>query len=173
LQKKPRGLVKDNFEFRTSKNGTRFVTREMADFSAVKTYFTRENLSIYTFFSKSLKPVKAVIRNLPSVKCLLPEEQKKRAPNQKSFLSSSSPYPGQRSRWRYSSSRASVILQLKLRLTEIGMGLRSVKIVRSLAMTGQTAASVLVACGVVAATCTKTARRRKTSVPLRAAAIAN
>jgi hypothetical protein len=67
LQKKLRGLVKGNFEFRTSRNGTRVVTREMADFSAVKAYFTSENLSFYTFFPKSLIPVKAVIRHLPSV----------------------------------------------------------------------------------------------------------
>jgi hypothetical protein len=38
----------------------------MADFSAVKAYFTSENLSFYTFFPKS-QPVKAVIRHLPSV----------------------------------------------------------------------------------------------------------
>jgi hypothetical protein len=67
LQKKLRGLAKGNFEFRTSRNGTRVVTREMADFSAVKAYFTSENLSFYTFFPKSLKPVKPVIRHLPSV----------------------------------------------------------------------------------------------------------
>jgi hypothetical protein len=73
----------------------------------------------------------------------------------------------------YSSSRASVILQLKLRLTETRMALRSVTIVRSLAMPGQTAARLLVPCGVLAATCTKTARKKKTLVPLRAAAIAN
>jgi hypothetical protein len=50
LQKKLRGLVKGSFEFRNSKNGDRVVTREMADFSAVKAYFTSENLSFYTFF---------------------------------------------------------------------------------------------------------------------------
>jgi hypothetical protein len=53
------------------------------------------------------------------------------------------------------------------------MDLHSVTTVRSLAMSCQTAASLPVACGVVAVTCTKTARRRKTLVPLRAAAIAN
>jgi hypothetical protein len=67
LQKKLTGLVEGNLEFRTSRNGTRVVTREMADFSAVKAYFTSENLSLYTFFPKSLKPVKPVIRHLPSV----------------------------------------------------------------------------------------------------------
>jgi hypothetical protein len=56
LQKKLRGLVKGNFEFRTSRNGTRVVTREMADFSAVKAYFTSENLSFYTFFPNLSNP---------------------------------------------------------------------------------------------------------------------
>jgi hypothetical protein len=32
LQKQLSGLVKDNFEFRNTRNGTRFVTKEMADF---------------------------------------------------------------------------------------------------------------------------------------------
>jgi uncharacterized protein (UPF0371 family) len=40
-------------------------------------------------------------------------------------------------------------------------------------MSGQTAASHPVACGVVAVTCTKITGKRKTLVPLRAAAIAN
>jgi hypothetical protein len=67
LQEDLRGHVKGNFEFRTSKNRARVVTRGMADFSAIKAYFANENLSFYTFFPKSQKPVKAVIRHLPSV----------------------------------------------------------------------------------------------------------
>jgi hypothetical protein len=59
--------VKGNIEFRTSRNGTRVVTGETADFSAIKAYFTSENPSFYTFFPKSQKPVKDSIRHLPSV----------------------------------------------------------------------------------------------------------
>jgi hypothetical protein len=35
----------------------------MADFSAIKQY--SQNLHYFTFFPKSLKPIKAVIRHLP------------------------------------------------------------------------------------------------------------
>jgi hypothetical protein len=37
----------------------------MADFLAVKSHFKGINLSIYTFFPKTEKPIKAVIRHLP------------------------------------------------------------------------------------------------------------
>jgi hypothetical protein len=66
-QENLRGLVKGNFEFRTSKNGNRFVTRNQADFPPINTYLASENLSFYTFPLKSQKCLKAVIRHLPSV----------------------------------------------------------------------------------------------------------
>jgi hypothetical protein len=37
----------------------------MADFQSVKSHFDAHNLSYYTFYPKSEKPVKAVIRHLP------------------------------------------------------------------------------------------------------------
>jgi hypothetical protein len=37
----------------------------MADFSAIKTYLEKNKLSYFTFFPKSEKPIKAVIRHLP------------------------------------------------------------------------------------------------------------
>jgi hypothetical protein len=42
------------------------VTKEMADFSAIKT-FTSQKLSFFSIFSKSQKPIKAIIRHLPSI----------------------------------------------------------------------------------------------------------
>jgi hypothetical protein len=65
LQKQLKGLVKGSFEFRSTRNGTRVVTKEMADFSAIKEYFNSQNLNYFTLFPKSLKPMKAVIRHLP------------------------------------------------------------------------------------------------------------
>jgi hypothetical protein len=65
LQKKLKGMVKGNFEFRNTRTGTRVVTKEMADFSAIQQYLTSQNLHYFTFFPKSLKPIKAVIRHLP------------------------------------------------------------------------------------------------------------
>jgi hypothetical protein len=65
LQRKVKGFVSDSFEFRNTRNGTRIVTKEMADFSAIKNYLETNKLSYYTFFAKSVKPMKAVIRHLP------------------------------------------------------------------------------------------------------------
>jgi hypothetical protein len=44
---------------------TRIITKEKADFSAIKEYPNSQNLNYFTFYLKSLKPVKAVIRHLP------------------------------------------------------------------------------------------------------------
>jgi hypothetical protein len=60
-----KNVAKDGFEFRNTKNGTRVITKSMTDFEAVKSYFSTHNLSFYSFFPKSLKPVKAVLRYLP------------------------------------------------------------------------------------------------------------
>jgi hypothetical protein len=65
LQKQLKSVVKGDFEFRSTRNGTRVITKGMADSEAIKSYFTNNNLSFYTFFPKSLKPIKAVIRYLP------------------------------------------------------------------------------------------------------------
>ncbi|XP_023714241.1 uncharacterized protein LOC111868088 [Cryptotermes secundus] len=65
LQRKVKELVTGNFEFRNTRSGTRIVTKEMADFSAIKTFLESTNLSYFTFFPKSEKPIKAVIRHLP------------------------------------------------------------------------------------------------------------
>jgi hypothetical protein len=58
------GVVSEDLEFRNTRNGTRVITRGMADFQSVKSYFDNHNLS-YFFFPKKEKPVKAVIRHLP------------------------------------------------------------------------------------------------------------
>jgi hypothetical protein len=65
LQNEIKGLVKGSFEFRSTRNGTRVVTREMADYSAIRAHFDGRNLNYYTFHPKSEKPIKAVIRHLP------------------------------------------------------------------------------------------------------------
>jgi hypothetical protein len=66
LQRQLKPLSKGNFEFRTTRNGTKVVTKEMADYSAIRAHFESRNLPHYTFYPKSLKPIKAVIRHLPS-----------------------------------------------------------------------------------------------------------
>jgi hypothetical protein len=65
LQKQLKGVLKDNSEFRSIRNGTRIITKTMADFSAFKSYLEKNNLAHFTFYPKSLKPIKAMIRYLP------------------------------------------------------------------------------------------------------------
>jgi hypothetical protein len=65
LQKQLKVVVSGDFEVRNTRNGTRVITRGMADFQSVKSHFDSKNLSYLTFFSKSEKPIKAVILHLP------------------------------------------------------------------------------------------------------------
>jgi hypothetical protein len=65
LQKQLKGLVKGSFEFRTTRNGTRIAIKVNADYSTIKEYLSSQNLNYFTFYPKSLKPIKAVIRHLP------------------------------------------------------------------------------------------------------------
>jgi hypothetical protein len=60
-----KSIVKGNFEFRSTRNGTRVITRSMADFQSVKSHFEDNNVSYYSFYPRSEKPMKAVILHLP------------------------------------------------------------------------------------------------------------
>jgi hypothetical protein len=66
LQKQLKGVAKQNFEFRNTRNGTRVVTKDMVDYQAVKSHFDKNSLSYYTFSTKAEKPIKAVLQHLPS-----------------------------------------------------------------------------------------------------------
>jgi hypothetical protein len=57
-------LMKANFLFRNTRNGTRVVMKEMAVFSH-PSHFKSNNLPYFTFYFKSQKPLKTVIRHLP------------------------------------------------------------------------------------------------------------
>jgi hypothetical protein len=59
-----RSVVKENFEFRSTRNGTRVITSGVVYFQSVKSHFDTNNLSYYSFYPKSEKPMKAVIRHL-------------------------------------------------------------------------------------------------------------
>jgi hypothetical protein len=50
LQKQLKGVVSENFEFRSTRNGTRVITRNLADFQCVKSHFDSQNLFYYSFF---------------------------------------------------------------------------------------------------------------------------
>jgi hypothetical protein len=65
LQKQLKNVVKADLEFRNTRNGIRVITKGMADFEAVKSYISNNNLSYFSFFPKSQKPIKAIMRHLP------------------------------------------------------------------------------------------------------------
>jgi hypothetical protein len=52
-QRNLKGLVRDNFEFRSTGNGIRVVTREMEDYQSVRKHFDSNNLNYFTFHPKS------------------------------------------------------------------------------------------------------------------------
>jgi hypothetical protein len=57
--------TKGENEFRNTRNGTSIITKEMADYSAMKFYLEKNYLQYFTFSPNSEKPIKAVIRHLP------------------------------------------------------------------------------------------------------------
>jgi hypothetical protein len=65
LQKQLQNVSKENFEFRSTRNGTGVITRVMAYFQSVKFHFDTNNLCYYSFYPKK-KPMKAVTRHLPN-----------------------------------------------------------------------------------------------------------
>jgi hypothetical protein len=66
LQKRLKSVTKSDFELCSTKNGTRVLTKEMANFSAIKSHFDTQNLQYFTFYPKFQKTIRAVIRHLPS-----------------------------------------------------------------------------------------------------------
>jgi hypothetical protein len=66
LQRHIRYIVTGNFELRNTRSGTRIVRKEMANFSALRKHLEKKNLSYFTFFPKSEKPINAVIRHPPT-----------------------------------------------------------------------------------------------------------
>jgi hypothetical protein len=66
LQKVINSVAKENFGFCNTRNGTRVITRTLADFPAVKSHLGTHNDPYFTFYTKHLKHIKAVIRYLPT-----------------------------------------------------------------------------------------------------------
>jgi hypothetical protein len=76
LQKKLKGVARQPFEFRNTKNGTRVVAKDMVDYLAVKAFFNQNSLSYFTFFPKSEKPHPANYRGCKHAK----EDMRKKKP---------------------------------------------------------------------------------------------
>ncbi|GFG37160.1 hypothetical protein Cfor_00409 [Coptotermes formosanus] len=66
LQRHVKTQVKGQFAFRSTRNGTHTVKREMIDYSTIRGYLDFANPPYYTFHAKSDRPIKAVIRELPA-----------------------------------------------------------------------------------------------------------
>jgi len=60
-----KAIKKVSFELRNAKDGTGVVTREMADYLAIKKHLEQKKAPFYTFHPKSEEPIKAVIRHFP------------------------------------------------------------------------------------------------------------
>jgi hypothetical protein len=58
-------VVKEGIVIRSTRNRTTVITRDVADYQFVKPHFDTNNLSYYSFYPKSEKPMKTVIRHLP------------------------------------------------------------------------------------------------------------
>jgi hypothetical protein len=65
LQNDLKERAKGEYEFRNTRNGTRTITKEVANCSAMNSHLEKNNLRYFTFSPKSEKPIKAVIRHLP------------------------------------------------------------------------------------------------------------
>jgi hypothetical protein len=61
MQRQLKGLLKENFEFYSARNGTRVVVKEMVDSSTMHYHFKSSNLPYFTCYPKYQKPIKAVI----------------------------------------------------------------------------------------------------------------
>jgi hypothetical protein len=55
LQKQHIGVVSENFEFRSTRNGTGVITKTMADFQIVKSHFDSHKLPYNSHFPKTRK----------------------------------------------------------------------------------------------------------------------
>jgi hypothetical protein len=58
-------ISKGSFELRSGRNGARIITKDMVDYLAIKKHLEEKKICFYTFFPKSMKPIKVVIRQLP------------------------------------------------------------------------------------------------------------
>jgi hypothetical protein len=49
LQRQLKGVVSENFEYRSTRNGTTVITRSLADFQSMRSFFDSQRLSYFTF----------------------------------------------------------------------------------------------------------------------------
>jgi hypothetical protein len=163
----------------------------MADFQSVKSLFDSQNLSYYSFFPKSEKPIKAVICHLPhntpaedisdgpvslsfNVVSVKQMTATRRSPPEESKIINLPLFlvilPRTQSHRKFSVCLASATLLSGWRLIEPRMLLPSATTASSSAMCGQIASSVPAACGAEAVTYTRSAPRKEIRPPRQHAA---
>jgi hypothetical protein len=64
LQKDLKLILKGPFEFRNTRAGNKVMSKEMTDYSAIRHNLDSKQLCYFTFFLKSGKPIKFVLRYL-------------------------------------------------------------------------------------------------------------
>jgi hypothetical protein len=177
LQKELKIVVKENFEFRSTRNGTRVIKRSIGEFQSVKSHFDAHNFAYYSFYPKSEKPMKAVIRHLPhntpaedisdglvslgfdiiSVKQMTATH---RSPSDGSTTINLPPLPNNLAEDdKIPGNFSTVTSQLGWRYIELRMVLRSAISASSSATSGQTANSLPAACGAEGIIYTRSAPR--------------
>jgi hypothetical protein len=57
-------MSKETTSFETQRNGTRFITKQVADYSFIKSYLEKNSLHYYFFSPNYEKPIKEVILHL-------------------------------------------------------------------------------------------------------------
>jgi hypothetical protein len=164
----------------------------MAHFQSVKSHFDAHNLSYYSFYPKSEKPMKAVICHLPSN---TPAEDisdellslgfdvisvKQMTATRWSHSDGSTTISlslflitcrGRQNHRKFSYYKASVTSQSGWRHIELRMVLRSAVTASSSATSRQTANNLPTACGAKGVTCTRSAPRKGIHLPPQSAAI--
>jgi hypothetical protein len=183
--------VKEDFEFRNTRNGTRIITRGMVDFLAVKFHFEKNILAYFIFYAKSEKPIKAVIRHLPpntpaedicgglvslgfDVISLKQMTTTRRSPPVESKITNPVSFPRNLAEnTKVPGNLPSATLLPGWRHIEPRALSRSAITASTSTTSGQTANSHLVVCGAGAATCTKNVQRRTTLPTFKHAATAS
>jgi hypothetical protein len=193
LPEQLKSVVKGEFEFRSTRNGTRVIAKGMADFERVKSHFTNNNLSYYSFYPKSQKPIKAVISHLPpntpaedisdrlvnrgfdviSVMQLTTRRSSTEGAGTRNHPLFLITLPKTAKSQEFSNYQAFVTSQSVWRHIDLRLAFRSVITANNLGMSGQTVGNNLVVCGAGTATCTKSVLRKETLLPHKGAVTAS
>jgi hypothetical protein len=186
--------IKGEYKFPKYTKWNPYLTKEMADCSAMKSYLQKCNLHYFTFTPNSQKPVKAVIRHLPpgtpaeDISDSL-EDLGFNVINVRQMTATQTASNGQthveqhplflvaltrniKSQEIFELNRLNhIIIKVELYRAQTGLT-RSATAAKTLAISGRTASNPFIVCGAAVATCIGNALRTRIQNVCRAAAIA-